>query len=166
MRKPLLLAASLVLMLSGWWMGGLGGNKAPENPFPGWQEVPALILSSTVTRLNQVSQVSNRSPSTFGTWRLDIAFAWEAAGQTRTSLKAAPHRIRSLLLLGGDGQPAPELLALQSRFPVGAVVTAYVNPKNPDEAYLVYWPSQERRLLGWLALGAGALLLGYLALRR
>lgn len=166
MRKPLLFAASLVLMLSGGLMGGLWGNKAPEKPFPGWQEVPAVILSSTVTRLNQVSQVSNRRPSTFATWRLDIAFAWEAAGQTRTSLKAAPHRIRTLLLFGGNHQPAPELLELQSRFPVGAVVTAHVNPKNPDEAYLVYWPSLQRRLLGWLALGAGALLLGYWALRR
>jgi hypothetical protein len=166
MRKPLLFAASLVLMLAGWLSSGMWGNKAPENPFPSWQEVPAVVLSSTVTRLNQVSQVSNRRPSTFATWRLDLAFAYEAAGQTRISLTAAPHRVRTLLLFGGDGQPAPELLELQSRFPVGAVAMAHVNPKNPDEAYLLYWPSLQSRVLGWLALGAGALLLGYLALRR
>jgi len=125
-----------------------------------------MILSSTVTRLNQVSQVSNRRPSTFATWRLDIAFAWEAAGQTRSSLRAAPHRVRTLLLFGGEGRPAPELLELQSRFPVGAVVMAHVNPKNPNEAYLLDWPSPERRVLGWLALGVGVLLLAYLALKR
>lgn len=162
MGKPLLLAASLILMLAGW----LSGLKAPDIPFPGWQQVPAVILSSTITRLNQVSQVSNSRPSTFATWRLDIAFAWEDSGQTRTSLSAAPHRIRTLLMFGGDGQPAPELLELHSRFPVGAVVIAHVNPANPYQAYLLYWPSLQRRALGWLALGSGALLLGFLALRR
>lgn len=149
-------------MLSGW----LSGLRAPKEAFPGWHQVPAVILSSTVSRLDQVSLVSNRRPSTFATWRLDVAFAWEAEGQTRTSVRAAPHRIRTLLPFGGDGQAAPELLELQQRFPVGAVVMAHVNPVDPDEAYLLHWPSPQRRALGWMALGAGVLLMALLLFRR
>jgi hypothetical protein len=147
------------------WSGWFSILKPPEQPFSEWHEVRAVILSSTLSRFSQVSEVSNRRSSIFVTWRLDIVFAWESNAETHISLKAAPHRIRSLILFEGDGQPSTDLLALQSIYPAGAMVTAYVNPANRDEAYLLYWPSPVRKFLGWLALFVGALILVYCAIK-
>jgi hypothetical protein len=127
--------------------------------FPGWQQVPAVVISNSLSPVVHTSFGASRRTSTFKAWRLDIAFAYRMNGETLVSARAAPHRVRSTIWYG-DGPPSDRLQALQLRFPVGGTATAWVNPQDRTEAYLLDWPSPLHQMLGWPVAAAGAALVG------
>ena len=84
--------------------------------------IPATILSSD-TRSSTTSAGSGRSISHFAR----IEFEYEHGGVARTSERIWPV---------GEGGSAAAMRAVAARFPPGSEVTAFVDPADPEVAFL------------------------------
>jgi hypothetical protein len=136
--------------------------KDTNSLFRNWQTVQATILSNSLTEKTIISEVSNRRPSTTHIWDLDISYSYEFNGKKFVSNHPAPKIIRSHRIFS-DGLASQELIALQGRFSVGNKVTAYINPNNSSEAYLVNYRTNKDMAIVWIEIGLG-LIFGLIAI--
>lgn len=93
-----------------------------------WRETPAEIVASQVS--SRLAPRSGEGPqSQFGRmFKPEIRFAYEVAGQR--------HESQTHSLFVNESSSDREAAAVVARYPVGAKVTAYVDPGNPAAAVL------------------------------
>ena len=93
-----------------------------------WRETPAEIVASEVS--SRLAPRSGEGPkSQFGRmFKPTIRFVYQVAGQR--------HESKTHSLFVNESSSDVEAAAVVARYPVGAKVTAYVDPANPAAAVL------------------------------
>ncbi|MCC6995697.1 MAG: DUF3592 domain-containing protein [Deltaproteobacteria bacterium] len=93
-----------------------------------WRETPAEIVASEVS--SRLAPRSGEGPQTqFGRmFKPEVRFVYEIAGQR--------HESKTHSLFVNESSSDSEAAAVVAHYPVGAKVTAYVDPGNPAAAVL------------------------------
>ncbi len=139
-----MLPLALGLVLLGLLLAALNiGDSVRTYQSRQWQPVPAQITHSALVR---TMQPRSSNPA----WRADVRYHYRHDGHDYTGHRIAAHDVPSSDRAGTADW-------LQRTYPVGADVTAYVNPAAPAQAML------ERGGSAWLPLwmaGVGLVLAG------
>lgn len=123
---------------------------AMKSDLGNWEPVACEITRSLVVT-RQLEEPWGNSTRTRETHGVEIAYVYEYAGQHHESRAITPDPAAY------QSMDEAKAEALAERYPVGAKVTALVNPDNPSEAALEAAPSATR----YIFLTAGCIVLLY-----
>ncbi len=108
-----------------------------------WVRTPAVILRSGIKISQDTMRDGKHRSINVTIYRPEFTFEYSYRGRTYQSNVAGD-------VVGSNNQAMAD--ATLAKYPVGATVHAYVNPKKPDEAQLVFDPKQ---MLGIPLIGIG-----------
>lgn len=110
--------------------------------------VPATVISSQIR--TETTKTGPGTGNTTTSYWAEVEFAYEYQGKTRTS-----DRVWAV----SEGGPETMVRSVVARYPPGTQVAAFVNPENPDMAYLEKrWSS-----MPYVSLCAGCLPVVFIA---
>jgi hypothetical protein len=92
-----------------------------------WDRVPARVIASGVESYEGACHESHPT-LTCTYWRAQVRYRYEVAG--------AAHESTTLGAMAEEGGERAAMEARAAKYPAGAEVTAWVNPKDPAEALL------------------------------
>ncbi len=125
-----------------------------------WPSVKGMMLESSAERVVIGRESGSDNVRTLrGAWTNKARYTYEVDGVKYTGDQVSNNPMHDPVS-DDPGKPSDSIIAIRDRFPVGAEIDVYYDPKDPDRSFLYFRPTGGKSVQ--LLIGAGFALIGIL----